>query len=87
MIFTFQGKNEKSPNYKVSGKVGTEFVDLGWGWKKTSAKGTPFLSLSLDAEGLKKVYKDKYDKLTSAGTPIPFSEQVVIDENKAFENF
>jgi uncharacterized protein (DUF736 family) len=91
-VMCFQNTKTKDtqPDYVVRAKVGEEFIDVGAGWRKTSAKGTLYLSLSLDADGLKKVYKEKYDKLTSAGTPIPFepisaSEASILDE--AYKNF
>lgn len=91
MVFPYQGQKDTSPNYKITAKIGNEFVDVGWGWKKMSAKQTPFLSLSLDADGLKKVYKDKYDKLTSAGNPIPFEpindREAEISPDDVFNNF
>ena len=57
-------------------KIGDNFEDIGAGWKKTSAKGTMYLNLSLNADGLKKVYKEKYGKLTSVGTPVPTFEPI-----------
>ena len=32
-------KNEKSPDYTLSAKVGEEYVDIGAGWVKDGAKG------------------------------------------------
>jgi uncharacterized protein (DUF736 family) len=77
-VMCFQNNKTKDtqPDYVVRAKVGEEFIEVGAGWKKTTSKGTMFLSLSLDADGLKKVYKDKYDKLTSAGTPVPTFEPI-----------
>lgn len=92
-VMCFQNNKTKDtqPDYVVRAKVGDEFIECGAGWKKTSSKGTVFLSLSLDAEGLKKAYKDKYDKLTSAGTPIPFepisAKEAEINPDEAFNNF
>ena len=89
LVFVNTKTKETQPDYKISAKVGTEFIDCGAGWKKLSAKGTTYLSLSLDADALKQVYKDKYDKLTSAGTPVPdFSqgekEKIAEDEFNGF---
>jgi uncharacterized protein (DUF736 family) len=92
-VLCFQNNKTKDtqPDYVVRAKVGEEFIDIGAGWRKTSAKGTMFLSLSLEAEGLKKVYNSKYDKLTSAGTPIPFEpiseKEAEINPDDAFKNF
>lgn len=76
-VMCFQNNKTKDtqPDYVVRAKVGEEFIEVGAGWKKTSSKGTMFLSLSLDANAIKKVYEHKYSKLTSAGTPIPFDEE------------
>ena len=71
MIFPFEGKKDKSPNYKATAKIGTEFTDVGWGWKKKSSKDTPFISLSLDTAMLKKIYDEKYGHYNSDGTPPP----------------
>ena len=84
MLFVNNKTKETQPDYQVRAKVGTEFIDCGAGWKKESAKGTKYLSLSLDADALKQVYKDKYDKLTSAGTPVPDFSQV--DKDKIAED-
>lgn len=92
-VMCFQNTKTKDtqPDYVVRAKIGGNFEDVGAGWKKTSAKGTMYLSLSLDAEGLKKIYKEKYDKLTSAGTPIPFeptsASEAEINAEDAFKNF
>lgn len=42
-------KEEKHPDYEVSMKVGDKFEKVGAGWKKMSAKGTNFISISLQA--------------------------------------
>ena len=92
-VMCFQNTKTKDtqPDYVVRAKIGENFEDVGAGWKKTSAKGTMYLSLSLDADGLKKVYKEKYDKLTSAGNPIPFEpineREAEINPEDAFKNF
>lgn len=93
-VMCFQNTKTKDtqPDYVVRAKIGDNFEDVGAGWKKTSAKGTMYLSLSLDADGLKKVYKEKYDKLTSAGTPVPTFEPISASEAEirvedAFNNF
>lgn len=85
-------KNDKSPDYSVRASINGVFESIGAGWRKTSAKGTIYLSLSLDADGLKKVYKEKYDKLTSAGTPVPTFEPISakeaeINPDQAFNDF
>lgn len=84
-------KNDKSPDYSVRANINGVFESIGAGWKKTSAKSTTYLSLSLDADGLKKVYKEKYDKLTSAGHPVPFEpiseKEAEINPDDAFKNF
>lgn len=87
-VMCFQNNKTKDtqPDYVVRAKVGEEFIECGAGWRKTSSKGTMYLSISLDADGLKKVYKDKYDKLTSAGTPIPTFEPISASEAQTRED-
>lgn len=46
-------KNEKEPDYKMSGKVGDGFVEIGACWKKTGSSGD-YLSCQLS-----KPYKDR----------------------------
>jgi uncharacterized protein (DUF736 family) len=92
-VMCFQNTKTKDtqPDYVVRAKIGEKFEDVGAGWKKTSAKGTMYLNLSLNADGLKKIYKEKYDKLTSAGNPIPFepisAKEAEINPEDAFNNF
>jgi uncharacterized protein (DUF736 family) len=93
-VMCFQNTKTKDtqPDYVVRAKIGDNFEDVGAGWRKTSTKGTMYLSLSLDADGLKKVYKEKYDKLTSAGTPVPTFEPISakeaeINPDQAFNDF
>lgn len=45
-------KNEKSPDYRVTAKVGEGFIDVGAGWIKDSAKGK-FISIK---------FKDQYNE-------------------------
>lgn len=40
-------KNEKEPDYRLTAKVGDEFIEIGAGWIKESAKGTKYISFSL----------------------------------------
>lgn len=40
-------KNAKEPDYKLSAKVGDEFVEIGAGWIKDTATGTKYISFSL----------------------------------------
>lgn len=47
-------KNEKEPDYRLTMKVGEEFVDIGAGWIKESAKGTKYISFALS-----KPFKDR----------------------------
>lgn len=91
MLFQNTKTKDTQPDYVARAKVGEEFIDVGGGWKKESAKGTVYLSLSLDTNGLKKVYNEKYGHLTSAGTPIPFepinAKEAEINPDDAFKDF
>lgn len=69
---TKEKKNEKSPDYSASGVTkDKKFCDIGAGWKKISAKGDTYLSLSLDVEVLKQLIMDKMSTLNSDGSPQP----------------
>lgn len=70
---TREKRNETSPDFNMSAKINGEFKYIGSGWKKTSGTG-PYLSLSVDMESLIKLIKEKQATLTSAGTPVPFTE-------------
>lgn len=70
---TKEKKNANSPDFKISAKVGTEFVDAGAGWRKQGAKGI-YLSLSVDIEVAKKLIMEKIEAMPSSGQPIPFEE-------------
>lgn len=39
-------KNEKAPDYRLSAKVGDEYVEIGAGWVKTTEKGK-YISFAL----------------------------------------
>ncbi len=65
-------KNEKSPDFRISAKVGNEYVNAGSAWKKQSDKGM-YLSLSIDCDIAKKLIIEKMNSLTSAGNPVPFT--------------
>lgn len=72
MLFKNDNKNEeKQPDYRVSAKIGDKFEPVGAGWKKTSPKGTQYLSVSLDTDQLEKLYKEKYGNLNSDGSQQP----------------
>lgn len=48
LIFKATEKNnDKSPDFKLSAKIGDKFVNIGAGWNRKSAKGTPFISCLL----------------------------------------
>lgn len=61
---------ETSPDYSLSGKVGTEYKRMGAGWRKDK-NGRKFLSLSLDIEVLKEMIMEKMNTLNSDGSPQP----------------
>jgi uncharacterized protein (DUF736 family) len=42
-------KADKEPDYRVMAPTAFGHVELGAGWKRTSDKGTEFVSVSLDA--------------------------------------
>ncbi len=54
MCFRVEEKaNEKAPDYRLTAKVGEEWVEIGAGWVKEGAKGK-FISFQM-----KKPYEDK----------------------------
>lgn len=60
-------KNEKEPDYRLTAKVGDEFIEIGAGWIKESAKGTKYISFSLskpykDRKGWKLIEQDELDQ-------------------------
>lgn len=59
-------KSEKEPDYRLTAKIGEEFVEIGAGWIKESSKGTKYISFSLskpykDKKGWKLVEEDELD--------------------------
>jgi len=55
LIFKNQNKQKEThPDYIAKIKLGNDFMDIGGGWTKKSAKGTSFLSLSLQVEPIKR---------------------------------
>lgn len=78
-------KNEKSPDYRISAKIGTEFKDAGCGWKKVTERGT-YLSLSLNVDIAKQLITEKMATLQSNGRPIPFTDEPK-DPVIEFDNF
>ena len=59
MVFPNDRKDkETSPDYSLSGKVGTEYKKMGAGWKKDK-NGRKFLSLSVDIEVLQEMIMEK----------------------------
>lgn len=92
MLFVNEKTKETQPDYKVRAKIGDEFVDAGAGWRKESAKGTKYLSVSLDIEALQKLYKEKNKNLNSDGTPVPnfdlnTKHDLEINADDVFNNF
>lgn len=74
MLFpTKEKKNERSPDFRISAKIGDDYKEAGAGWKKVGKNG-PFLSLSVDLEVAKKLILEKLNPTTSKGEPIPFTE-------------
>lgn len=69
--------SDKHPDYIVTGKVGEEYKDIGAAWvKKTkpsekNPEGKTYLSITF-----KDGYEVRKDNLTSAGTPVPFPDDV-----------
>lgn len=47
-------KQDKDPDYRISVKLGDEYVEAGAGWIKTSPKGTKYISCRLS-----KPYKNR----------------------------
>jgi len=47
-------KSDKQPDYRLSAKVGEEYVEIGAGWIKEGKGGSKFISCQLS-----KPYKDK----------------------------
>lgn len=41
-------KNDKHPDYKLSAKIGDDYVDIGGAWIKKTADGSTFLSVKLN---------------------------------------
>lgn len=75
MVFPNDKKDkETSPDYSLSGKVGTEYKRAGAGWRKDK-NGKKFLSLSLDVEVLKEMIMEKINSVNSDGSPVPFSDK------------
>lgn len=83
-------KNETSPDYRVTAKVGEAYVDCGAGWIKESKNGK-YISIkfkdeygdkcgfALVEESMSKLPESK--QTTSAGTPVPFPNDVInVDE-------
>lgn len=86
-------KNETSPDYRVTAKVGEVFVDVGAGWIKEGKAGK-FISIkfkdeyqdkcgfALVEESMKKLPESK--QTTSAGTPVPFPNDEINPDNIPF---
>lgn len=69
-------EKDNQPDYKLSTKIGDEFVNIGAGWIKVTKgteknpEGIKYISVAID-----KKYMITEDNLTSAGTKVPdFSE-------------
>lgn len=73
-------ETDKQPDYRALVSIGGEFKDAGAGWKKTSVKGTQFLSISVDLEAVTVAYEAEHN---SDGSPVPNFEPKV-DEFEAF---
>lgn len=71
---TKEKKNDKSPDFNISAKVGDKFVTCGAGWKKTGEKGM-YLSLSVELDVMKKLIIEKSNSLPSSGLPMPFADE------------
>ncbi len=86
-------KNEQSPDYRVTARVGEAFVDCGAGWIKEGKAGK-FISIkfkdeyqdkcgfALVEESMKKLPESK--QVTSAGTPVPFPNDEINPDNIPF---
>lgn len=72
-VIVFPNENkakENSPDYSLSGKVGSEYKRAGSGWRKDK-NGKKFLSLSLDVDVLKEMIMEKINSVNSDGSPVP----------------
>ena len=68
-----QKKEDKQPDYRAKMKIGDNFEDIGAGWVKTSAKGTKYISLSVQVVPLRNALNEQ--NTTSDGQPIPFANK------------
>jgi len=73
--------NVKSPDFRLTAKVGEKFVTIGAGWNRKSAKGTPFISCLMA-----KPFKDlkgwhlEEDKNESQPELTPQEKEKVVEE-------
>ena len=73
-------KQDKDPDYRLTIKLNSEFVEAGAGWIKTSPKGTKYISCRLS-----KPYKDRkgfileVESNTDGELPIIKQDEVVDD--------